>query len=147
MPSPIPSIYKSTIRAVNDMITQLNTESIIDKTIQYHNWESRGEEAKLPTTTLIGLDGFSFDENNGLWLVRTALAISSYLDANLLDEIVLIGRIHDFFGKDKKIPLRELTAGGVVSELVVTDFRMMPMAQSEIRNYRTIGLELNRTGA
>jgi len=147
MASPIPGVYKSIIRTVVDMIDSLNQQQIIEKPIEFHNWESRGEEANLPKSTLIGVDGFSFDENDGRWMIRFALAISSYLDANLLNEVELIGIIHETLGKNCKVPLRELSAGEVVSELVVTEFRVLPMAQSEIRNYRTIGIELNRTGA
>jgi hypothetical protein len=146
MSSPIPGVYKSLVRAVTDMIEALNLEQVIEKPIEFHNWESRGEEANLPRSTLIGIDGFSFDENDGRWMIRFALAISSYLDANLLNEIELIGRIHETFGKNCKVALREMSAGEIVSELVVTEFRTLPMAQSEIRNYRTIGVELNRTG-
>jgi hypothetical protein len=135
------------IRSVHDMIESFNTQAVVPQTIEYHNWEERDKEIDLPKTTLIGLDGFSFDENDGLWVIRVALAISSYLDANLLREIELLGKIHEYFGKNKKVALLNLTTGAAVGELVVTDFRLMPMAQSEIRNYRTIGLELNRTGA
>jgi len=36
--------------------------------------------------------------------------------------------------------------GEVASELIVSIFRMLPMSQSELRNYRTFGIELARTG-
>jgi hypothetical protein len=145
MSSPIPAVYKSIIRATSDMIDALNATGLYSP-IQYHNWESRGEESELPRDTLIGVDGFSFDENNGLWIIRYSLAVSSYRDINLLNEIELIGDIHDRLGQNEKVDLYDLSDGEVNSELVVTTFKMLPMAQSEIRNYRTIGIELNRTG-
>lgn len=144
--SPIPGVYKSIIRSISDLIEEINGLNIIDGPVLYHNWESRGEEAKLPQETLIGLDGFGFDENDGRWIIRVGLTISSYLDRNLLNEIMLIGKIHERYAKNQKVPLRELVQGEVVSELVVTDFEMMPMSQSELRNYRVLGLELQRTG-
>lgn len=146
MTSPIPQVYKSIIRFTAEMIDELNLLGLVTEAIGYHNWESRGEESELPRINLIGTDGFSFDENNGRWIIRYGLAISSYHDADLIEEIELIGAIDERMGRGKKIPLVELTAGEEVSELVVTDFRVLPMAQSEIRNYRTIGVELQRTG-
>lgn len=138
-------IYKSVIRRITDLIEELNNDGSYGE-ISYHNWESRGEEQSLPAHTLIGLDGFSFKENLGLWLIRFALAISSYRDANLLNEIELLDFIQHALGEGQKVPLLEMTAGEQVNELVVTDFELLPMAQSELRNYRTIGLELKRTG-
>jgi hypothetical protein len=145
-PDTIPAVYKSIIRATVDMIEDLNQLSVVAPPIQYHNWEERGLEKNLPSTTLIGTDGFSFDENNGLWIVRYALAISSYRDANLLNEIELVGHISARFAEGAKVPLREMSAGEEVSELLVAEFKLFPMSQSELRNYRTIGIELARTG-
>lgn len=142
----ISRIYKSIIRSTADMIEEINASEIYGE-VAYHDWESRGDENTLPSKTLIGLDGFSFDENRGLWLIRYALAISSYRDYNLLNEIEMIDVIHDHFGQGKKVALRNVVDGEEESELVCTEFQMLPMAQSEIRNYRTIGIELKRTGA
>lgn len=114
--------------------------------ISYHDFESRNDENKLPNNTLIGVDGFSFSENRGMWIVRFALAISSYRDRNLLNEIEMIGEIQNWFGEHKKIKLLHMDDGSEVNEMVVTDFEMLPMAQSEQRNYRTIGVEIKRTG-
>lgn len=114
--------------------------------VSYHNWEERGPEKQLPAITLIGLDGFSFEENEGLWQIRYALAISSYHDANLLKEIELVGDIHDRFAEGQKVSLLNLTTAEVENELVVSAFKAYPMSQSELRNYRTIGIELLRTG-
>lgn len=115
--------------------------------MDYHNWESRADENKLPKMTLIGTDGFSFRENQGRWLIRFALAVSSYRDANLANEIELIGAIQDRWGEGQKVTLLDVTDGSVDSEMVVSEFEVMPMAQSELRNYRTIGIELLRTGS
>ncbi len=67
MTAPISRIMKSIIRHVTDMADG----SVHPMT--YHAWEARGEEDKLPKSTLIGLDGFNFDENTGLWVVRCAV--------------------------------------------------------------------------
>jgi hypothetical protein len=65
---------------------------------------------------------------------------------NLLDEIEMMDHIHEFFGMGKKIKLLDMSTGTEMNEMVVTDFEMLPMAQSELRNYRTIGIEIKRTG-
>lgn len=146
MSSPIPAIYKSIIRATTDLIEAANAAGLYPQPIGYHNWEERTPETQLPQSTLIGVDGFSFDENGGFWVIRYALAVSSYRDTNLLTEIDLIGIIQDRFGEGCKVDLLQLSDGAVASELVVSAFKVQPMAQSEQRNYRTIGVELLRTG-
>lgn len=146
MSSPlIAPIYKSVIRATVDLIAELNALGDFSL-ITYHNWESRGDENALPKNTLLGIEGFSFDKNKGLWLVRYALGLSSHRDQNLINEIEIVDEMEQRMGEGNKIKLRNLTSGNEVNELVVTEFQVMPMGQSEIRNYRVIGMELNRTG-
>lgn len=145
-PHIIEPVYKSIIRSVTDVIEEINDLDLVEGDVVYHNFEERSNEDNLPPTTIIGTDGFSFDENNGLWLIRYALAVSSYKDANLLREIKVIDYLQQRFGKGKKIKLLEMDAGDQVSELVVEEFRVPPMGQSEMRSYRTILLELARTG-
>jgi len=145
MTSPVPAIYKSIVRATSDLIQDANASGLYGQ-IGYHNWEERGAEIDLPSSTLIGVEGFSFDENRGLWVIRYVLGLSSYHDTNLLNEIDLIGQIHERFGEDKKVDLLQLSDGAVASELVVSKFHVFPMSQSELRNYRTFGVELLRTG-
>lgn len=142
----ITPIYKSIIRSVVDLIEELNNLGVVSPPVEYHNWEERGLEANLPSTTLLGTDGFSFDENDGLWVIRYALGLSSYRDANLMNEVELIDHIHQRFRKGNKVALLEMDAGAEVNELIITEFKLMPMAQSELRNYRTMGIELARTG-
>lgn len=133
------------MRATSDLIKNLNAEGVYGQ-IAYHNWEERGPEKNLPKYTLIGVEGFSFIENDGLWNIRYGLGLSSYNDVNLLNEIDLIARIHERFGEREKIDLLQLSDGALASELVVGAFRMYPMSQSELRNYRTFAIELLRTG-
>lgn len=144
MTSIVEVIYKSIVRATSDMIDSLNATGQFPL-IQYHDWESRGDEAELPKVTLLGIDGFSFKENSGLWLISFAFGLSSYKDANLLNEIEILGWLQQNVGEKKKIKLLNMIDGTEMSELIVTDFSILPMAQSEIRNYRTIGMEVKRT--
>src|ERR1044072_4099508 len=114
MPSSvIMPIYKSLIKHLLDVIAELNTAGTFG-VIEYHDWESRGEEKDLPNHTLVGLDGFSFRENKGLWQIRVALAVSSFRDQNLLREIELIDEIHKRFGQDNKVPLLNMSTGDEV---------------------------------
>jgi hypothetical protein len=144
-PDVIAPVYKSIVRWIGDTVEELQ-ETGGFPAMQYQDWESRGDENKLPQTTLVGMDGFSFDENDDLWIIRFAVAISSYRDAGLLNEIELISALHRRMGEGAKIPLREMDLGEQINELVVTDFELAPMAQSNLRNYRTIGMTVLRTG-
>lgn len=140
----ISSIYKSLLRAVNDLVVELQQETG-DMGIRYWAWEGRMDEDKMPTETLVGLDGYNFDENKGLWIIRAAITISSYNDANLHQESEMLDLIHEKFGYHKKVDLRLPDSGEVFSQLFVTEFQVMPMGQSEMRNYRTCAFELLRT--
>lgn len=137
--APISRIMKSLIRHITDMADG----SLHPMT--YHAWEARGEEDKLPKSTLIGLDGFNFDENTGLWVVRCAITISTYQDVNLFTEMDLLDLIFEWFSEGKRVPLRDLDSGEEDNQLVVTRFEIAPMAQTQIRNYRTVSIELKRT--
>lgn len=142
--SPIPSIYKSIIRHIVDLIGEISVTTG-NQNIQYHDWESRSDENDLPKKTLIGVEGFTFTENKGLWVVRFGIALSSYQDVNLLNEIEILGIIHESTGEGSKIRLLDPVEGEELSEMVVAAWDLSPMGQSQLRNYRTISIELMRT--
>lgn len=144
-PEIIAPLYKSIIRRTTDLIDEMNATGRFPP-LGYHNWESRGDENKLPQTTLMGVEAFGFEENQGLWTIRFGLGISSYRDANLLNEVEMISYMQTQIGEGCKYPLLNGETAAQENELVVTEFQVLPMAQSEIRNYRTIGIELKRTG-
>lgn len=138
------SIYKSIIRNTVDLISEINTTMPVEA-VTYHDWESRFDENKLPNNTLLGIDGFTWEENRGLWTTRYGLALSSYRDANLLNEIEILDIIHSRTGEKKKVNILNPTTGALVTEMAVTAWHLAPMAQSEMRNYRTVSIELMRT--
>lgn len=139
----ISSVYKSLLRSISDLIKEVNDSTAVDA--EYRAWEGRDDEDKLPQKTLIGLTGYNFDENNGLWIVRFGIAVSSYNDANLMDEMDILDVIHDRFGWKKKVDLRDPDTGDIISQMHVNIFHIMPMSQSELRNYRVVSVELMRT--
>lgn len=139
----ISTIYKSLVRAVSDAIKEVEATTGIQA--EYWSWESRSDENDMPTKTLLGLDGYTFDENNGLWTVRCGITLSTYNDRNLMDEAEILDVLHELFGMKKKVTLRKPGSGDPFSELGIVEFRVMPMGQSELRNYRMVALELLRT--
>lgn len=140
-------IYKSILRYTAETIEVINATPGLPR-VAYHDWEARGEEDKLPRMTLVGIEAFGFRENQGLWEIRFGLGVSSYRDANLLQEIELLDFLQTRFGEGCKVPLYEIVGATAeqVSELVSTDFQTLPMSQSTYRNYREVGIELKRTG-
>jgi hypothetical protein len=139
------SIYKSLVRSVVDLIDEINAVNLTDSPMQYISWDSRYDEDKLPATTLLGIDGFTWTENKGLWVTRYGLGLSSYRDANLLNEIDIIDKIHAATGEHQKIRLLDPETGDEIAEMVTAAWELAPMAQSQMRNYRTISIELLRT--
>jgi hypothetical protein len=139
------TIYKSVVRAANDLIKDIQATTG-DQQIRYWSWENRVDEDKMPRVPLLGVNGFSFDENRGLWLIRFGITISTIDDANLLEEADLIDIVHNHFGEDKKIALRDPESGEITNELISVHFEVLPMGQTQVRNYRALGIELRRTG-
>lgn len=138
------SVYKSLLRNTVDLIGEINA-TIPGVDVEYMDWESRYDEDKLSQTTLLGVDGFMWEEREGLWVTRYALGLSSYQDANLLREIDILDIIQAKTGEGKKVNLLNPTTGELVSELVTSAWQLSPMAQSQYRNYRTISIEMLRT--
>lgn len=138
------SVYKSVVRSVVDLIAEINS-TIPGLEAKYQDWESRYDENTLPKTTLMGVDGFTWQENQGLWVTRFGLALSSYRDANLITEMEILDVIHQRTGEGKKINMLDPVTGELITELVVSAWDLSPMAQSQYRNYRTVSIELLRT--
>lgn len=143
--SVIPHIYKSIIRNTMDLISQIgNTTGNQD--IAFHSWDARVEEDKLPRQTLLGPEGFNFEENGGLWVIRYGLTLSTWQDVNLLDEIEIVGLIHDATGEKTKVPLLSEVDGSEVGELICSAWVLAPGVQTSLRNYKSISVELLRAG-
>lgn len=140
----ISHIYKSVVRHVMDAVDNIRTDGL-SADLQYFAFDTRGEKAELEHTDLLGVAGWAFDENKGLWLIRCGLNISTINDENLFREMDIIDSLHDYFGEECSIPMRDGDTGEEYTQLVVNHFEMMPPLQSEKRNYRPIGLELLRT--
>lgn len=138
------SLYKSIIRRAQDTISEIRAKGISED-IQYYAWDSRGEVQEMPATDLLGVAGWTFKENGGLWEVRVGLTLSTVNDENLLREIQMIDVIHNFWGEQTQVPMLDKITGDEFTVMVVTDFDVMPAGNSEKRNYRPIGLELLRT--
>lgn len=140
----ISDIYKSLVRHVMDAVEDIKLAGI-SADLTYFAFDSRGEQAELEQTDLLGLAGWAFDENRGLWMIRCGINISTLNDENLFREMEIIDALHDRFGEDSTVPLRNGDTGEEYTTLVVRHFEMLPPLQSEKRNYRPIGLELLRT--
>lgn len=138
------SLYKSLIHAVMDVVDDCR-QSGVSPDIQYHAWDSRSEVAEPPQVDLIGLDGWTFRENHGLWIVYAGITISTFNDGNLFREIQIVDKVHNHFGTGATIPMLDKSTGAQYTQLAVTEFEIMPLANAEKRNYRPIGLELKRT--
>lgn len=139
------TLYKSVLRATNDMIKDIQSTTG-DQTITYWSWENRADEDQMPRDPLIGLNGFQFEENGGLWIIRFGVTLSTVDDANLLLEADMIDVVHEWFGEKKTIKLRDPENGDYINDLVSVDFEVSPMGQTQLRNYRTISVEVRRTG-
>lgn len=139
------SLYKSLVRHVQNTIKVVKLQSI-SPSLEYYAWDSRGEVQETATSDLIGIAGWSFKENGGLWEIRSGLTLSTYNDVNLFREVKILNVIHDMWGEQCKVPMVDKVTGVEFTQLVVVDFDMLPGGGSaEQRNYRPIGIDLLRT--
>lgn len=139
------TVYKSIVRAVHDLVNDIET-TMPNQPVRYWAWESRLDEDQMPREMLVGLNGLALHENLGQWIIQCSITLSTVDDANLLVEADVIDMIHDRFGEKKKISVLDPDDASVINELVCVDWQVLPMGQTQMRNYRSIGLELRRTG-
>lgn len=140
----ISAIYKSLQRSIVEIIEDIKTQTG-NQNISYWAWENRADENELAKESLIGIAEFDFTENRGLWMIRYAIGLSPWEDLNLGKQLAMLDVIHDAVGERKKVNLLNPDTGELISELVVTGFHIAPSATTEMRNYRTISVELMRT--
>ncbi len=138
------SMYKSLVRHVQATIAEITSRGY-SSNLKYYSWDARGEEQELPNTDLIGLAGWAFRENGGLWEVRVGLTLSTINDQHLFREIKMVDVIHEMWGEMVQVPMVDKDTGDEFTVMVVSDFDMMPAGNSEKRNFRPIGIELRRT--
>lgn len=139
----VSNIYKSLVRHLVDTIDVIKANNV-SPGLDYYAWDMRDDKAELGGRDLIGLAGWTFRENRGLWVVHAGITISTINDENLFREAAIIDAIHDMWGEEMPVPMRD-DNGDEYTQLVVKEFEMMPAGTSEKRNYRPIGLELLRT--
>lgn len=143
MPFSISAIYKSLVRHVLDTVEDVRDQGIAE--LEYWAWDSRGDENEPEAKDLIGIAGWTFTENGGLWVIHAGITISTINDENLFREAEIIDAIHNRFGEECLIPMRDPQTGQEYTQLVVKGFEMLPSGNSSKRNYRPIGLQLRRT--
>lgn len=139
----ISNIYASLLKHLVASIDKAVADGV-SADLQYYAWDSRGDAAELPETDLIGLAGWSFGENRGLWEIHCGITISTLSDENLFREVALVDVIHELWGEEAIIPMLD-DDGNEYTQLVVKEFDMLAAGQSEKRNFRPIGLTLRRT--
>lgn len=139
------NIYNSLVRQVVDTIEEIQTSGLSPE-LEYYAWDSRGDEGEIDAKDLIGLAGWTFRENGGLWEIHVGITVSTVNDENLMREVQILDHLHDKWGEDCVVPLRD-DAGDEYTQLVVKEFEMLASGQSEKRNYRPIGLTLRRTSS
>lgn len=136
-------IQKSLVRHLVDTIDEIKARGI-SPDIDFHMWESRGDEDELAQRDLIGPSGWTFREDRGLWMINFGVTISTVNDQNLMREAEIADVLYDMWSEGEVVPLRDRN-GQQISELVVNEFEMLVAGQSEKRNYRPFGLTLLRT--
>lgn len=139
----ISNIYKSLVRQIIDSVEIMKRNGVVPE-IEYFDWDAGGNESEMPKVDVVGLADWTFAENGGLWLIHAGITVSTVNDDNRFREMAIIDALHDIWGEQCVIPLRD-DNGIEHSQLVVKEFEMLTAGASSKRNYRPIGLVLART--
>lgn len=140
------SLYKSLLRRIEEIRAQI-ISSGISTNMKYYAWDSRGEDTELGNTDLIGLVGWSYEENEGLPVIQAGVLVSMIVDQNQFREVRVMDVIRNSFvgssGDFKTIGLFDNTATEY-GQLQVSNFEIMPAGRSEIRSTRNVAIEFLR---
>lgn len=141
------SLYVSAIAEINSVIEEIMSKGI-SKDIAYYSWDARGQETELPNTDLIGLMGWTYNENEGLPVIQLGILTSLVLDQNQFREVRVMDILRNRFcgpdGDYKTLRLVTPDLGKEYGLLQVTDFEVMPAGRSEVRSTRNVAIELIR---
>lgn len=142
------SLYVSAIYAIEQIMDEMKVKGL-SKDIAYYSWDSRGQETELPNTDLIGLMGWTYDENDGLPTAELGILISLVLDENQFREVAALDIIRNKFvdgpADYATIPLIDADTGVEYSRMQVAAFEIMPAGRSEQRSTRNVAIQLMKT--
>ena len=145
----IESLYKSLVRNVVDIQNEIKARSI-SPDMEYYAWDTRGNVTELPNVDLIGITGFSYEENEGLPVIQIGILVSSVLDTNAFKEVQILDVIRNACVDGdhyKTWKLRDPATGSEWAQLQVANFEIMPAGRSEVRTTRAVGIELLKTSS
>jgi hypothetical protein len=141
------SLYVSMVKKIEDIRYEIINAGQ-STNMSYYAWDSRGSETELPNADLIGLIGWTFEENEGLPAIQMGILVSLVMDKNQFREVKILDTIRNNFvgigGDYKCIPLLTPSTGVEYSQLQVSNFEIMPAGRSEVRSTRNVGVEFLR---
>ena len=129
-------IYKSMMRFCSDFAASSPLP------LQYYAWDSRDDVSEIPSVDVFGLAGWSYKDDQSLLHISFGLTLSTIYDRNLEREIEIMDYLWQKARTGSTLPVRDMTTGLEVNQLVVSSFELIPGDRALLRNYRSATMEL-----
>ena len=144
----LPAVYATLVAKVKEIIENIN-DSGISPGMAYMAWDSRGDITELPDQDLMGVADWTWEENDDhLPDIEFAILVSVVHDRNLFREVEILNEIRKACVHETRSEYKVWTVKDIdnqpFSQLVVTDFSIMPSGESEARSVRQVGISLKR---
>lgn len=142
------AVYATLVGKTKEIIDAVRASGI-SPDMQYMAWDSRGDVTELPNTDLMGVNDWTWSENDDhLPDIEFAILTSVTKDRNLFREVEILNEIrkacvHEIRPEYKVWAVRD-EQNQPFSQLTVTDFSIMPSGESEARSVRQVGISLKR---
>jgi len=142
------TVYATLVAKVQEIIEELKLEGISEE-IQYVAWDARMDPTELPSTDLIGVADWTFDEGEDhMPDIEFVILLSILNDKNLFREVAIANKIRNKCVHLSKPEYLTWTVrdedNKPFSQLTVTNFTMLPAGESEARTVRQFGISLKR---
>lgn len=127
-------IYRSMLRFVSDFSASCTIP------LSYYAWDSRDDESEIKSVDVIGLSGWSFKDEQALLAVNFGVTASTIYDHNLMRESDIMDQLWRVARVGATIPVRDMTTGLEVNQLVVNSFELISGDRQLLRNYRSAAM-------
>lgn len=145
----LPTVYANLVGKIQEVIDKCVADGISPE-LSYIAWDSRQDlnTLELENKDLMGLADWSFDEADHMPDIELVVLLSVVNDANLFREIEIVNVLRNMCVHPSKPEYLAWTvrddANEPFSQMVVTNFTMLPSGESEARTVRQVGISLKR---
>lgn len=129
-------------------IDDMKTQSLIQPTAQYYDFDAMAELADVPKTDVLGMMNFHWHNDGSFYNVGFSLGVSTWGDKGLIRHNDILDYFEPLLRAKCQLPLLDAKSGTREGWLVITNgTSLMPMAKTITRpvQFLLIGAAASRT--